>query len=76
MSVVVKSDNRSIDNYIADVTQRAAFASREIASASTDVKNQALLYIAEQILSSNKKLKQQNAHDLEQGKTRGLDDAL
>ena len=76
MSIAVNSDNRSIDNYIADVTQRAAFASREIASTSTDVKNQALLYIAEQILSSNKKLKQQNAHDLEQGKTRGLDDAL
>lgn len=76
MSVAVKSDSTSIDNYIADVTQRAAFASHEIASVNTDVKNQALLYIAEQIMSSNKQLKQQNARDLEQGKTRGLDDAL
>jgi len=76
MSVAVKDQTDSIENYIADVTRRAGLVSREIASANSETKNQALLYIAEQILASSKILKQYNARDLEEGRKRGLDDAL
>ena len=76
MSVTANNQHESIEDYIANVSQRAALVSREIASANSELKNQALLYIAEQILASNKVLKQQNACDLAEGKKRGLDDAL
>ncbi len=76
MSVVAENQMNSIENYIADVTQRASIASREIASASTEIKNNALKYIAERILESKKFLKQENAVDLVNGKEHGLDAAL
>jgi glutamate-5-semialdehyde dehydrogenase len=76
MSVAVKDQAGAIENYIADVTRRAERVSREIAAANSETKNQALLYIAEQILASSTTLKQHNARDLEEGRKRGLDDAL
>ncbi len=76
MDVLAKDQVDSIDDYIADVTQRAASASRDIACADTDKKNQALLRVAEQILASGETLKQQNARDLDAGRQGGLGDAL
>ena len=76
MNIAEKSQSNSIKEYIADVTQRAHAASREIASAKSDVKNQALKNIAEQILVSKDSLKEHNVRDLKAGKENGLDDAL
>ncbi len=76
MDMPVEDQADSIDSYVIDVVQRAASASRHIASVGTDKKNQALLSIAEQILASGKLLKQQNKRDLEAGKQSGLTDAL
>ena len=76
MNIAAQQQTKSIETYIATVTQRAAMASREIAAASAKIKNDALLYIAEQILDSRNTLKKQNALDLEAGKKCGLESAL
>ena len=76
MSVVMEDSTGSIENYIVDVTQRASVASHEISSASTEVKNHALMCIAEEILTSRQVLKNENAKDLAKGKKHGLDSAL
>ena len=72
----MEDQTNSIDKYIRDVTRRAAAASHEIAAASTDTKNNALIYIAEQILASEKNLIKENSIDLDQGKQKALDKAL
>lgn len=66
----------STDAYVSNVTRCACIASREIASAKSKIKNNALKYIAEQIFVSKKYLKKQNALDLSTGLANGLDDAL
>ncbi len=76
MSVALDKQTETIGNYIADVTKRAVKASRDIASAGTETKNNVLLYTADQILASQSILKQENARDLKNGKERGLNDAL
>ena len=76
MSAVIEDQMKSTEDYIAEVTQRAATVAHEIASASSEVKNRALLSIAEQILDSKAILKQENELDLEIGKDDGLDNAL
>ena len=67
-----KDHTLNIQDYVADVTRRAANARAEIAAASSEAKNQALKFIAEEILSSSDKLKQENKLDLQAGKERGL----
>ena len=65
-----------IKQYMQDLGKQAQAASRAISRAGTDTKNQALLAIANQIRQSAETLKQQNALDMEAGKTKGLDIAL
>ncbi len=76
MSVAVSGQTSSIKEYIHDVTQRAADARAEIAAASTEVKNQALTNIADEILASREELKRKNMLDLQAGKERGLASAM
>ena len=61
-----------IKDYIAQVCVQAAAARAEIAAASTETKNQALKFIADEILSSSASLKKQNQLDLQAGEKRGL----
>jgi glutamate-5-semialdehyde dehydrogenase len=56
--------------------QQARQASRAMARATTGVKNQALLNIAQQIEANRKVLKQANAKDMARGENNGLDAAL
>lgn len=76
MSNTAKIQESSIKDYVAGVTFQAAAVRTEIAAASTETKNQALKFIADEILNSSTILKQQNLLDLEAGKKRGLDSAL
>ncbi len=65
-----------MERYIAGVTRRAASVKSEIAYAGTDIKNQALRHIGEQILASDKMLREENERDLQEGERRGLEEAL
>ena len=56
--------------------QKAREAAKEIASADTGTKNEALLAIAENIEASAANLKKENKKDLEAGKEKGLEPAL
>ena len=76
MSNAAQKQESSIKDYVAGVTLQAAAVRAEIAAASTETKNQALKFIADEILNSSTILKQQNQLDLEAGKKRGLDSAL
>ena len=76
MNIAVSDQTSSIKEYIDEVTQRSANARAEIAAASAEVKNQALRYIANEILDSREKLKSKNILDLQAGKERGLASAM
>jgi glutamate-5-semialdehyde dehydrogenase len=76
MSNVVQKQELSIPDYIANVTSRATEVCPEIAAASSEKKNQALKFIADEILNASARLKQQNTLDLQAGKKRGLASAL
>lgn len=76
MSNVAQKQESSIKDYIVGVTLQAAAVRAEIAAASTEIKNKALKFIADEILNSSTILKQQNQLDLKAGKKRGLDSAL
>ncbi|MBL4796187.1 MAG: glutamate-5-semialdehyde dehydrogenase [Oleispira sp.] len=65
-----------IKQYMQTLGQQARQASRAMARATTGIKNQALLNIAEQIESSREGLKQANAKDMARGEENGLDAAL
>jgi glutamate-5-semialdehyde dehydrogenase len=56
--------------------ENARAASREMAVASTEAKNQALLYTAEAIEANRKQLVSANAEDLAAGKAKGLSAAM
>lgn len=76
MSETAQDRDRLMERYIAGVTRRAASVKSEIAYAGTDIKNQALRHIGEQILASDKMLREENERDLQEGKRRGLEEAL
>lgn len=76
MSNAVRKPESSIKDYIESVTAQASAVRAEIAAASTETKNQALKFIADEILNSSQALKEQNQLDLQAGKERGLDSAL
>jgi len=76
MKNAVHKQESSIKDYVEHVTLKAAAVRAEIAAASTETKNQALKFIAEEILSSSEDLKKQKKLDLKAGKERGLDSAL
>lgn len=65
-----------IQYYMQTLGQQARSASRALSRAGTNVKNNALLAIANEIRVTAETLKQQNLLDLEAGKAKGLDDAL
>lgn len=72
----VHRQESSIKDYIAGVSVQAAAVRAEIAAASTETKNKALKFIADEILSSSASLKKQNQLDLQAGEKRGLASAL
>ncbi|MFT6188537.1 MAG: glutamate-5-semialdehyde dehydrogenase [Oleispira sp.] len=65
-----------IQQYMQTLGQQARKASRAMARATTGVKNQALLNIAQQIEASREALKVANAKDMVRGEENGLDAAL
>lgn len=65
-----------IQQYMQTLGQQARKASRAMARATTGVKNQALLNIAQQIEASREALKAANAKDMARGEENGLDAAL
>ncbi|MDQ7072537.1 MAG: glutamate-5-semialdehyde dehydrogenase [Gammaproteobacteria bacterium] len=65
-----------IKHYMQTVGQQARTASRALSRAGTHAKNEALLAIATEVRANADTLKQQNALDMEAGKTKGLDAAL
>jgi glutamate-5-semialdehyde dehydrogenase len=65
-----------IQQYMQTLGQQARKASRAMARATTGVKNQALLNIAQQIEASREALKAANANDMVRGEENGLDAAL
>jgi len=65
-----------IKDYMQTVGQQARTASRALSRAGTNAKNEALQFIANEIRAAAETLKQQNALDMEAGKTKGLDAAL
>jgi len=56
--------------------KKAKLATRKLANASSDVKNNALNSMAEKILESSEYLKEENQKDLESGKEKGLSSAF
>jgi len=76
LNVKVKSLQSSVKDYMLQLGQRARVASREISRADTEIKNRALNTIADNIDHAAEKLKQANNLDLEEGRAKGLDDAL
>ncbi len=68
--------DQSVEHYIDAVTSKAAAVRAEIAAASSETKNQALKFIADEIINASEELKQKNQLDLKAGKKRGLDSAL
>jgi glutamate-5-semialdehyde dehydrogenase len=65
-----------VQHYMQTLGQQARDASRALSRAGTQVKNDALLFIASAIRSQADELKKQNSLDLEAGKEKGLDAAL
>jgi glutamate-5-semialdehyde dehydrogenase len=62
--------------YMQKVGQQARAAARVLARADTGKKNAALIAIATSLRTNAEQLKQENAKDLEQGREKGLDEAL
>jgi glutamate-5-semialdehyde dehydrogenase len=65
-----------IQRMMEQLGEQAVLASRDLAGATTQLKNAALLAIADNIEASAEELKSANEKDLVAGKERGLDDAL
>ena len=66
----------TVKDYMIQVGQQARAASRELARASTQDKNAALIAMANALDLARPQLLAENAKDLENGKNNGLDDAL
>ncbi|MGQ3684284.1 MAG: glutamate-5-semialdehyde dehydrogenase [Candidatus Loosdrechtia sp.] len=66
----------NIENYINQISKNAKTASRSVATASTSVKDTALLHIAEDIVSSLSMLKAENEKDVLAAQRAGLSDAI
>ena len=65
-----------IKQYINELGQKAYYASRIMAAASTQKKNDALNAIADEVVKNKKDLIETNAKDLEKAKESGLESAL
>ncbi|MDE2216183.1 MAG: glutamate-5-semialdehyde dehydrogenase, partial [Planctomycetota bacterium] len=66
----------NIENYINQIVRNAKSASRTIASANTSIKNNALSYMAEGIISSTAMLKAENEKDVTAAQKKELSDAI
>lgn len=71
-----QSTQQSIQAYSETLGKNARAASREIAKASTAIKNQALHYIAEELLAQKQTILEANKQDIQQGKAKQLASAL
>lgn len=69
-------NTEQVTEYMAGLGRQARQASRVIARASTAVKNQALLAMADAITDARAELIEANALDLQAGRENGLDDAM
>lgn len=70
------TNSLDVKTYMADVGRNARQAARVIASASTGVKNQALMAIADALDNARAVLVAENQKDLEAGAANGLDSAM
>src|SRR5690625_6771170 len=70
------SEISHIKTEMAEVGRQARAAARVVAAASTELKNRALLAIADALESARTTLAAENQKDLDAGRARGLDDAL
>ncbi|WP_415889381.1 glutamate-5-semialdehyde dehydrogenase [Neptuniibacter sp. SY11_33] len=66
----------NVQEYMIQLGENARAAARLVAKADTNLKNQALLAMAEAIDSSRPALREANAKDLDNGRSNGLDDAM
>jgi len=66
----------NIENYINQIVRNAKSASRTIASANTSIKNNALSYMAEGIISSTAMLKAENEKDVTAAQKKELSEAI
>ncbi len=69
------SENMNIQNYMQTLGQQAKAAARILSHTDTNLKNRALIAIANAILESKANLITENQKDLVAGKENGLDDA-
>src|SRR5690625_2134424 len=70
------SEISDIKTEMAEVGRQARAAARVVAAASTELKNRALLAIADALVGARSPLAAENQKDLDAGRARGLDDAL
>ena len=66
----------NIAEYMQTVGAQARAASSVLAAAETDIKNKALIAIAQLIIDKREWLKEENAKDLQAGETKGLEPAM
>lgn len=66
----------SLESYMNQIGQQARAASRLLAKASTQQKNMALFAMADALEDARPRLINENLKDMENGRTKGLDDAL
>lgn len=64
------------DNYIINIGRRAKDASRIMTTANTNLKNDALLYMAEALINNKDTIIKANITDMELGKKNNLSDAM
>ncbi len=73
---LTSAEIKNITEYMAQVGRQAQSAAGQLAMATTDVKNQALLAIAESIEAATEQVRTANDEDMAAGREQGLDDAL
>ncbi len=66
----------NVQEYMIELGEKARDAARLVAKADTNLKNQALLAMADAIDNSRPALREANAKDLDNGRNNGLDDAM
>ncbi len=74
--VIAENASQSIQEIVQAIGKRARSSSRAMAKASTEQKNQALLFMAQMIRGQTQTLKQENAKDLQRARDAGHDDAF
>jgi len=67
---------KTIKDLVISKASAAKFAARRLANVSSDVKTEALMMMADNLLKESDKLKEKNQIDLESGKQKGLAPAL